>query len=263
MGRVLALLVLAGALLAGAPSAVAFTPKTRLEIARRAVTLMPGALARQLRRNLRQLQASAVEGLPAVGAGPAPNLAAGGVDVELVRQIDRAIDLLNRQAPMSQVAQVFGRIARIVTDLSFALNVGPADPRAAQVRDQFARYVEQKLPRMSLTFGGFAEPHLAQEDVAGFALATGAAARRDFDGILASYFPAGRASLPADFDDRSVAFASASLETSLALTSTARVWLYVWWQANGDLAGTPFLEAEPPESGPTPEVRPPASQNPQ
>ncbi len=264
MRRAWTLVMVAGTLLAGgAPGAAAFTPKVRLEVARRAVTLMPTALARQLRRHMREVQAGVLEGSPGGGAGPSHVLNPGDADARLAAEVERAVGLLNQQAPMSQVAQVFGRIARIAADLSFCLNIGPEDPRAAGIRDSFARYVEEKLPRMSLTFGGYPDERLAEEDVAGFARATAAAARRDYDSVLRSYFPPGRTAAAQDFDDRSVAFAAASLETSLALTSTARAWLFAWWRANGDLAGTPFLTSGPGKDSSTPESPRPAARAPQ
>lgn len=222
--------------------AQAFTPRTRDTVVEKSVTLMPGALARQLRRHARALHEGAQAGLDRTGIHRELN------DPELIgraleKEAQRAVALLDDHAPMREVVRTFGRLAQLTTDLSFALNVCNDDPREDQFFDDFALYVERKLPKFAVTFEGYAEPHLAGDDLPGFAAAIAATARRDYGGIVLSYFPVGRSRHPSDFDERSVAFAAASLETSLAVTSTARLWLYVWHRAGGDLTGTPFLES--------------------
>ena len=221
-------------------SARAFTPRTRAEIARRALALMPDGLERQLRKHARALFAGALEGL---SAEPTPLAAVdpGKTPDRLVEAVDRAASAIETRQGMETVARHFGRIARLTADLAFALNVGPDDPREATIYADFARYTESRLPRMRVVFDGFGDPHLAKGQVAAFARWIGQRARRDYQGILRSYFPPGRESSAQDFDDRSVAFASASLEVSLAVTATARAWLYTWTLAHGDLGGTPTL----------------------
>ncbi len=224
-----------------APPAAACTPKVRAEVLRRALKLMPPALARQLTRHERELKDGALRGTDLV---PVQALEPGTHDADLAALVASAKQLLDSQAPMSEVARTFGAIARASFDLSFALNVGPHDERDAAIYGPFCTYVEQKLPRIATTFSGYENDELARGDVAAFARQTARIARRDYPGILNSYFPPGRKALPQDFDDRSVAFASASLEVSLALTTTARSWLYAWNEAQGDLTGTPFLDGD-------------------
>ncbi len=225
---------------ASAAAAFGCTPKVRAEVVRRATTLMPPALAQQLTRQERHLRAGALEGLPEAGGLPSA-LDPGDADAQLAAAVDEAARLLDAQASMAAVAHAFGRIARHATDLSYALHVGPHDPRAASIGGPFCRYVEEKLPKMRLTFGGYVDDDLASRDPRAFGRRVARDARRDYAGILRSYFPEGRRPGAQDFDDRSVAFGSASIETSLALTSVARAWLYAWSRAGGDVTGTPFL----------------------
>ncbi|RMG42402.1 MAG: hypothetical protein D6718_13955 [Acidobacteria bacterium] len=91
-----------------------------------------------------------------------------------------------------------------------------------------------------MTFDGFADPHLAAGDPVAFGRSIAAKARRDYEGILRSFFPEGRRPTAADFDDRSIPFAAASLEVSLAVGATAKAWLYAWHRAHGDLEGAPL-----------------------
>jgi hypothetical protein len=231
-----------GLLWSSSADGLAFTARTRSTIVHKSVSLMPPALARQLRKHARVLHQAALSDLTQSGpVRETKDPALAGQQLE--RSVRQTIGLINDRAPMREVARALGEIASQVADLSFALSNQTRDPRAQQVYEEFASYVEHKLPKIAVTFAGYTEPHLAQADVTGFAAEIVKNASRDYDGVLRSYFPEGRARHPADFDERSVAFAVASLETSLAVTSTARIWLYVWHYAGGDLEGTPFLSA--------------------
>ena len=232
-----ALLVVA----AGAGEARAFSPRTRAEITRRSLTLMPDGMARQMSKHARSLYAGSLSGPSVQSAADQQTLEPGTADQQLAEAIDRAAALIAERRPMSEVARAFGEISRIASDLSYPLNIGPSDPREESIRKDFARYVEAKLPRMSVTFSGFADPDLARDDVPGFARSAAHTSRRDYDAILRSYFPKGRERLPQDFDERSVAFAAASLGVSNAVTTTARAWLYAWHKAHGDMAGVALI----------------------
>lgn len=156
----------------------------------------------------------------------------------LTGAVHDVVSALNRHAPMSEVARHLGRLAVVSSGLAWGLREPDRDPRALAIASDFRRYIETRLPRIAVTFAGFPDPDLARGDLIGFGRAVAARAQQDFPGILRSYFPEGRNRLPEDFDDRSVAFAAASLEVSLALTATARAWLFAWHRAGGDLRGT-------------------------
>ncbi len=241
--RVLAVIAasLAGSLLGPGP-AVAFSPATRTELVKRAITLMPPSLARQLKKHERALLEGALEGMEQCNGTAAHGLAPGDADARLAATIDETVARIDRREPMADVARSLGRVAHAAIDLSFALNSGPDDPRERSYYREFALYVEKSLPKVRLTFPGWSDDELARRDLPGFARRTALAARRDAEAIARSYYPEGRSRSPQDFDERSVAFASASLEASLALSTAAKAWLYTWWSAHGDLAGTPHLD---------------------
>lgn len=246
------LLAIAVATAAGGP-ALAFSPRTRAEIVGRSLKLMPDGMERQLRKHARSLFSAAVQ--PPVTPG------AEGRAIKPAEQLEAAvaaaIDAIDQRKGMAEVARRFGVLARIASDLSYGLDTGLDDPRETAIRPDFARFIETRLPRMSVTFGGFADPYLAAGDLPGFARSISSKAHQDYESILRSYYPEGRQRLPQDFDDRSVAFAVGSLEVSLAVTATARVWLYAWHLAHGDMSGTPTLDGAaqgapfgvPPRSG--------------
>ncbi len=229
-------------LLLGPRPAAAFSPATRTELVKRAITLMPPSLARQLKKHERALLEGALEGMEQCNGTGAHGAAPGNADARLVSAIDETVALIDRRERMADVARSLGRVAHAAIDLSFALNSGPDDPRERSYYREFALYVEKSLPKVRLTFPGWTDDDLGRRDLPGFARRTTAAARRDAAAIAGSYYPEGRSRSPQDFDDRSVAFAAASLEASLALSTTAKAWLYAWWSAHGDLAGTPHLD---------------------
>ena len=239
------------------PPVAAFSPATRTELVKRAITLMPPSLARQLHKHQQRLLQGALEGMEQCNGTGAHGTAPGDAEARLAAAIDDVVARIDRRERMADVAQALGRVAHAAADLSFALNSGPGDPREASYYREFALYVEKVLPKVRLTFPGWADDDLAKRDAPAFARRTAAAARRDAEAIARSYYPEGRSRSAQDFDERSVAFAAASLEASLALSSTAKAWLYAWWRAHGDLAGTPHLELGlvhnpfvPPSGGP-------------
>jgi hypothetical protein len=224
------------------PPAVAFSPATRTELAKRAITLMPPSLARQLRKHQQPLLEGALDGMEHCNGTGSHGAAPGEAEARLAAAVGETVAMIDRRERMADVARSLGRVAHAAADLSFALNSGPSDPREASFYREFALYVEKVLPKVRLTFPGWADDDLVRRDVPAFARRTAAAARRDAEAIARSYYPEGRSRTAQDFDERSVAFASASLEASLALTTTARAWLYAWWGAHGDIAGTPHLD---------------------
>ncbi|MSO21870.1 MAG: hypothetical protein EXQ58_01170 [Acidobacteria bacterium] len=63
-----------------------------------------------------------------------------------------------------------------------------------------------------------------------------------FGEVQATYIP--KAS-PMTLDPRSALYGVAALVYSHAINDTARVWLWIWRAANGDMAGRPPLQAQP------------------
>jgi hypothetical protein len=234
--------VVIGLLVTGAvPASPAFTPKSRAEITRNAVLLMPDALQRQLSRHAERLYRSALErpaGELPPGAQPLDVDAAAG---ELEESLVRAVHAVEQQRPMGEVVAHLGRAARVVQDLCLTTHLGPFDRRHPEFHRDYARFVESRLPRIRVVFDGFEDAALAAGDIDAFARRLVRETRRDYPAVVRSYFPDGRERLPQDFDDRSVAFGVASLEVSRAVTATARAWLFAWHRAHGDLTGAARL----------------------
>lgn len=223
---------------------LAFSPKARIEIVERAKTLMPAGLRRQLDRHGRSLLLACLEPLKqGEGSGMHTLGPEGGEgDVALARAVEDAVRLIDSQASFAEVATAFGLVAHLTTDLAYPLNASDADPLEPTYYLQYAEYVDSRLDRIPLVWQGWHDPHLERGDVLAFARAAAERARLDYEVIGRAYHPEGRVSLPQDFDDRSTAFAAASLSFSRAVGNTARVWMYIWSCAHGDRTGTPYLE---------------------
>ena len=233
------------AVLAG-PATSAFTPKSRAEITSKAILLMPDSLQRQLERHAERLYRAALprpDGQRPPGAEPLDLDAASRALDERIARVVHAVD---SQLPMGEVAARLGEVAQLVQDLCLTTHIGPFDPRHARFHRDYARFVESRLPRIRIVFHGFRDAELAAGDIDGFARRLAREARHDYPAVVRSYFPEGRDRLPQDFDDRSVAFAVASLEVSRAVTATARAWLFAWHRAHGDLTGAARLAQGPP-----------------
>jgi hypothetical protein len=244
MARRLLGLVLALALAGAAVPCLAFTPKTRLEIVERSKTLMPPGLRRQLQRHERALLLACLEPLKhGEGSGlHALGPEGGGADQALARAVEDAVALIDSRASFAEVATAFGLVAHLATDLAYPLNVSDADPVEETYYHEFSEFVDSRLDRIPLVWEGWYDPSLARRDVVGFARRAADRSRRDYELIGRAYHPEGRPSLPQDFDDRSTAFAAASLSFSRAVANTSRAWMYIWTRAHGDRTGTPYLE---------------------
>jgi hypothetical protein len=160
-----------------------------------------------------------------------------------------AIGLLDQQAPFSEVVRQLGVVAHAVGDLNDPAQVSDADPREASWRSDYAAYVESNLGTYPLVFHGWESPPLddasrpVEQRLLDFGAATAGRARRYYRHVSAAYDPANKNPLAVRFDIRSLPYGIGSLSWSNIVTDTARVWLFVWKQAHGDLHGTPWLKS--------------------
>ena len=98
------------------------------------------------------------------------------------------------------------------------------------------------LPFLAVfVFYGFYDPHLSRNDLHAFSdeVFQRSASHTPF---VQQAFSRAQQGIQAEFDDRSILFGIAAISYSHAITDIARIWLYVWDQAHGDITGTPHLE---------------------
>jgi hypothetical protein len=237
-GGVLGIAIL-GAL---APPASAWTPSTRIGMIDEAVRLMPPSLRLALERHRDDVIRGAIE--PLAHEEDASHLApqnGGTLDGSVARAASELVRSVEGAARFREIAYRFGVLAHYVSDAGFPPGVGAA--AIGREYGHFAKFCETRRPRFPLVFYGHDDAALGTGDLAGFARAAIARARKDGEDLARAYAAAGTPPAPAAFDDRSVPFAIASVSYSQTVTDIVQSWLSAWAAANGDTTGAPYRSA--------------------
>jgi hypothetical protein len=165
-------------------------------------------------------------------------------------------DLLSKRAPFGDVTFEMGVLAHLVADVEFPLNASDADPREPLYRDAFSRYIEKMLDRIPFVVDREPPAALQKNDIQAFVETIARRAGKNYALIGPAFKDDGTPKSPGALDERSVPFGIASLSYSHATSDIAWIWRHQWMSINGDMHGTPFLNAPPPEKVKVP-PRPP------
>jgi len=217
----------------------AFTPESRSSITLNAIKLMPPSLRVQLERHKKECLRGTLD--PLSNDGEAAHY--GGNDgtfltEKIFEQIDTIVRMIDGHEPFKSVVYEMGLLSHYVTDLNFPLSpIG--DGR--EYYNELAKFCTAKENKIRTVFYGFSDPFLAQKDIARFSENALKRSRSNIPYLKDSFMRAHNGS-DSEFDDRSILFGVASLSYSHAVTDVAKIWLYVWNEARGDLTGTPFNE---------------------
>ncbi len=222
-------------LLASVPVS-AFGPGVLAKMTSSSLKLAPVSLRGVLSSYRQYVDHGVQETVEKEGRQPAPVLISA-----LQEEIAAMAELPKRQAPFEEVAYRFGRVAA----LAFLLNDPLRDsdnPKITAIRDDYAKYMERKLPQMPIAFDGYDNPEMTGDADAYF--------QRRFKGqdryreaLLFCYYPSGKAVSSETFDDRSNAFAVVQTIASHAVSDAAKMWFFIWKAMDGDIAATPFYHA--------------------
>jgi hypothetical protein len=225
--------VVAGLSFAASPAA-AWTPATQLAIAREAARLAPPDLARQIARRARAYEAGVQE--PFGDADPARHRkdedGSGSLDRALYAEVDGAIRAIREHRPFDEVVRRLGAASHFMADANNPLATSAADAEAGRYSADFLRYAESAEPRFPLVLYGL-PARGGERSVAGLLAETLRRGRRLYPLVGREYRRIGFGSGVASFDDRSTAFAVASLAFGHAVTDVATVLRYIWLQAGG------------------------------
>ena len=180
----------------------------------------------------------------------------GLAGIAIDRKVRDTRDLLAKRAPFGRVTYEMGVLAHLVADVEFPLSASNADPREPLYRDAYRQYIERMLDRIPFVVDRAPPPALEKDDIRGFVSDIARRASRNYALIGPAFKDDGTPKSPSALDERSVPFGIASLSYSHSTSDIAWIWRYLWVSINGDMQGTPFLEAPPPEKVQVP-PRPP------
>lgn len=168
------------------------------------------------------------------------NLNSEAICEKLQREFEELPVIASRQPSFEVIANRFGRIAGYVFLLDDPLRESK-DEKALEIKQDYSKYIDLKIPKLILTFDGYENPPLKNSFCEYFQKR-----KEDFqrylDSILFCYYPDGKRVSSKTFDDRSNAFGAAQRILSRSVSDTAKVWFEVWKKMDGDISGTPFLE---------------------
>ncbi len=243
------------------PAALAqsWTDKTRVRMIRDALKISPPALREVLQHYEKDLMRGMLdpsrhedEEVHFQHADGRGGLAGVGID----RKMRDIHDMLIRRAPFRKVTYEMGVLAHLVADVEFPLNASDADPREPLYRDAYCRYIERMLDRIPFVVDREPPRSLEKNDVQGFVKDSARRAGKNYRLIGPAFKDDGTPKTPASLDERSVPFGIASLSYSHATSDISWIWRRLWVSINGDMRGTPFMGAPPPEKVQDPQKRP-------
>jgi hypothetical protein len=229
---------LAGAILAAvcvASPATAWTPTTQVVIAREAARLSPPDLARQIEKHQRAFEEGVEAPFTDTDSGrhmKNPD-GSGQLDRAAEDAMRAAVEAIRGHKPFEEIIRRLGVVSHYVADANNPLAASGDDPEERRYFVDYLRYAESAEPRFPLVFYG---------------LQPGLDGARDLSPLLDAALKRGRELYPAvggeyrridftsgidNFDDRSTAFAVASVSFSHAVTDVTLALRYIWLAAGG------------------------------
>jgi len=233
-----ALLLTTAVVLLAPGMARGWTPSSQQEIAAEAARLAPPDLARQLLRHGDRYLKGVVDAFherDAMRHMHNPD-GSGVLDRVILDEADRAVAMIRRHAPFSDVAYQLGRVSHFVADADNPLNASQADANEGTYFADFLFYAQAVQNRFARIFYG-ADAALARspgrDSLQRFVARMLERSRTLYPLIGSEYRRVGRVDGQALFDDRSTAFAVAALSFSHALSDSAAVLRDIWLRSGG------------------------------
>ncbi|MCI4397373.1 MAG: hypothetical protein JHC34_00895 [Acidobacteria bacterium] len=222
--------------MASAP-ALAYGPGVLAKMTSSTLKLAPASLRGVLTSYRKYVDQGVRDTIDKEGRQPGPVLVSA-----IQEEITQMSELPKRQAPFEEVAYRFGRVAALAFLLNDPLR-DSSDPKIIAVREDYAGYMERKLPKMPVAFDGYDSPPM-QGDAGSYFQQRFKGQERYREALLFCYYPpSGKAVSSETFDDRSNAFAVVQAIASHAVSDAAKMWFYIWKAMDGDISATPFYQA--------------------
>ncbi|MBW3670404.1 MAG: hypothetical protein KY432_01890 [Acidobacteria bacterium] len=148
----------------------------------------------------------------------------------LRREIEQAVKIMKTRDPIEHFVYQLGMIAHLTGDLNHPFRLGTGDELESR-RSDFEQYLERRRVKFPTVFYGM-ERDRAVDRV----IRKGHARSLSFAPLLHyEYFEKGEERWSRQFDDRSTAFAVASLSWSHTVSDLVNIYYEIWRQAGGDV----------------------------
>jgi hypothetical protein len=234
MNKALTLVLGLAALVAAAPLE-AWTPQSIQSIGEQAARLAPPDLYRQLARN----KASYRIGLQQPYQYE-PQLrfqnedGQGRLQAALVQSIDEAVRAIHDHKRFNEISYRMGTVVHLLAMANWPTAVSAIDPEEPRYAIDFGRYAQSTERRMALVFYGFRSQQALDRGAMLRVVAEAMARGRGFSPLVGrEYRRVGFAPGAGAFDDKSTAFAIASLSLNHAVSDSAEVLRYIWLASGG------------------------------
>lgn len=132
---------------------------------------------------------------------------------------------------MPTVIERLGGLAHLVADANNPFHAKSDDARLAAAQDDYERYFERRMPKFPTVFYGLDRNFR----LSGYLDRTFARSRKFYPLVGEEYFRTGKRRSSSEFDDRSTAFAIASISYSRAVTDLVNLYYFIWKEAGGDV----------------------------
>ena len=161
----------------------------------------------------------------------------------------QAITIIGQPGRLSLAIYAMGSAAHFVADVNFPLNTGEGESGDPVFYAPYDAYVEKMLGRFPVVLDRSPSEELEMNRLEDFGRTAALRASRFLPPIQDAYTPDGKPRSASAFDERSLPFGVASLSYSQSVNDIARVWIYIWRQAGGDVEGLPFPQNPGEKSG--------------
>ncbi|MDX1583599.1 MAG: hypothetical protein R3338_08370 [Thermoanaerobaculia bacterium] len=160
----------------------------------------------------------------------------GALERLLRREIDQAVQIMRERRPIEEFVYQLGVVAHLTADLNHPIHVG-SDERLDAKRIDYEQYLERRRARFPTVFYGIESPRTLDR-----VIRRARARSRTYEPLLRSeYFRGGASRWSRQFDDRSTAFAIASLSWSHSVSDLVNIYYEIWRQVGGDTGNASLL----------------------
>lgn len=148
----------------------------------------------------------------------------------LRREIDQAVLVMKERRPIEELVYQLGVIGHLTGDLNQPVHLGD-DEKLESRRGDYEQYLERRRPRFPTVFYGIEQTRPVDR-----VIRRAQVRARSYEPLLrAEYFRDGQERWSRQFDDRSTAFAIASLSWSHTVSDLTNIYYELWRQAGGDV----------------------------